>query len=89
MATVFRSAGFARETEAQIVQGMPESNGLPAFITGIETMPGPYRFAARDLRAGTERSQGRNTTHLLAEAKADGPAAAAEAETTDSATGSL
>jgi len=89
MATVFRSAGFAKETEAQLVKGMLESNRLPAFITGIETMPGPYRFPAREICVQVPENRRDEAEHLLAEAQANGPAAAAEAEAADSAAGSL
>ena len=89
MATVFRSAGFAKETEAQLVRGMLESNGLPAFITGIETMPGPYRLAAREICVQVPEDRRNEAVHLIAEAQANGPAAAAEAEAADSAGGSL
>ena len=80
MATVFRSAGFAKETEAQLVRGMLESNGLPAFITGIETMPGPYRFAAREICVQVPEDRKDEAKQLIAEAQAAGPAAAEAAQ---------
>ena len=76
MATVFRSAGFAKETEAQFVLGMLESNGVPAFLTGIETMPGPYRFPAREICVQVPEDRKDEAQRLIADARAAGPAAA-------------
>src|ERR1700733_14186486 len=80
MATVFRSAGFAKETEALLVRGMLESNGLPAFVTGIETMPGPYRFPLGEICGQVPEYRKDEAERLIAEARANGPAAAEEAE---------
>ena len=75
LTTVFRSAGFAKEVEARVVQGMLESNGLPAFITGTEVMPGPYRFAAREICVQVPADRGDEAAQLIAEAEASGPSA--------------
>ena len=83
MATVFRSAGFAKEVEAQLVRGMLQSNGLPAFITGIETMPGPYRFPAREICVQVPEDRKNEAEQLIAEAQAAGSAAAVEAAQND------
>jgi hypothetical protein len=80
MATVFRSGGSAKETEAQIVRGMLESNGVPAFLTGIETMPSPYRFPAREICVQVPEDREEEARRLLADAQAAGPAAAEAAE---------
>lgn len=80
MATVFRSAGFAKETEALLVRGMLESNGVPAFLTGIETMPGPYRFPAREICVQVPEDRKHEAQRLIVEARAAGPAAADEGE---------
>ena len=47
MATVFRSGGY--ETEATLVRGMLVANGIPAFVTGVEGMPSPYRMPVREI----------------------------------------
>lgn len=80
MATVFRSAGFSKETEAALVRGMLESNGLPAFVTGVEGMPGPYRLPAREICVQVPEDRKDEAERLIAEARAAGPAAAEEAE---------
>jgi hypothetical protein len=79
MATVFRSAGFAKETEALLVRGMLESNGLPAFVTGIERMPGPYRLPLGEVCVQVPEDRKDEAEHLIAEAREAGPAAAEEA----------
>lgn len=83
MATVFRSAGFAQETEALLVRGMLESNGLPAFVTGIEGMPSPYRMAAREICVQVPEDLKDEAERLIAEARATGPRAADQAESAD------
>jgi len=80
MATVFRSAGFAKETEALLIRGMLESNGLPAFVTGVEGMPGPYRLPVREVCVQVPEDRKNEAECLIAEARAAGPAAAEEAE---------
>ena len=80
MATVFRSAGFAQETEALLIRGLLESNGLPAFVTGIETMPGPYRFPLGEICVQVPDDRKDEAERLIAEARAAGPTAAEEAE---------
>jgi hypothetical protein len=79
MATVFRSAGSAKETEALLVRGMLESSGLPAFVTGIEGMPGPYRLPAREICVQVPEDRRDEAVRLIAQALAAGPAAAEEA----------
>jgi hypothetical protein len=79
LATVFRSAGSAKETEALLVRGMLESNGLPAFVTGVEGMPGPYRFPVREIRVQVPEDRKDEAVRLIAEARAAGPDAAEEA----------
>ena len=79
MATVFRSAGFAKETEAQLVRGLLVSNGLPAFITGIETMPSPYRLAAREICVQVPEDRRDEAVQLIADAQTAASVAAAEA----------
>lgn len=70
LATVFRSAGFAQETEALLVRGMLESNRLPAFVTGIESMPSPYRMAAREICVQVPEDYKDEAVRLIAEAQA-------------------
>jgi hypothetical protein len=78
MATVFRSAGY--ETEALLIRGMLESNGVPAFVTGVEGMPSPYRLPAREICVQVPLERKVDAERLIAEARAAGPAAADEAE---------
>ena len=80
LATVFRSAGFAKETEALLVRGMLESNGLPAFVTGVEGTPSPYRLPAREICVQVPEDRRDEAERLIAAARAAGPAAAEEAE---------
>ena len=76
---MFRSAGFAKETEALLIRGMLESNGLPAFVTGIETMPGPYRFPLGEICVQVPDDLKGEAERLISEARAAGPAEEAEA----------
>ena len=78
MATVFLSAGY--ETEAQLVRSLLESNGIPAFLTGVEGMPSPYRLPAREICVQVPEGRREEAERLIAEARAAGPAAAEEAE---------
>lgn len=80
LATVFRSAGFAKEMEALLIRNLLESNGVPAFVTGVEGMPGPYRLPAREVCVQVPESRKTEAEGLIAAALAAGPAAAAEAE---------
>jgi hypothetical protein len=80
MATVFRSAGFAQEMEAHLVRGMLESNGVPAFVTGTELMPGPYRFPFQEICVQVPEDRRDGAERLIADARAAGPAAAEAAE---------
>ena len=68
LATVFQSAGY--ETEALVVKGMLESSGIPAFITGIEGMPGPYRYPAREICVQVPEDCKEEAESLIAEARA-------------------
>ena len=77
MATVFRSAGY--ETEAQLVRAMLESNGLPAFITGVEGMPSWYRMPKREICVQVPEDRRDEAGRLISEARAAGPAAAEQA----------
>jgi hypothetical protein len=74
MATVFRSGGY--ETEALLVRNMLESNGIPAFVTGVEGMPSPYRMPAREICVQVPEGRREEAERMLAEARAAGPAAA-------------
>lgn len=74
LATVFRSAGY--ETEALLVRNMLDSNGIPAFVTGVEGMPSPYRLPAREICVQVPEDRREEAQRLIAEARATGPDAA-------------
>jgi hypothetical protein len=74
LATVFRTGGY--ETEAQLVRNMLESNGIPAFVTGVEGMPSPYRLPAREICVQVPEDRREEAQRLIAEARVDGPTAA-------------
>jgi len=74
MATVFRSGGY--ETEATLVRGMLVANGIPAFVTGVEGMPSPYRMPVREICVQVPEDRREEAQRLIAEARVDGPAAA-------------
>ncbi len=79
LATVFRSAGSGKETEAQLLRGMLEANGVPAFVTGFETMPSPYRYPLGEVCVQVPENLRLQAESLIAEAQAAGPAAAEDA----------
>jgi hypothetical protein len=74
LATVFRTGGY--ETEATLVRGMLIANGIPAFVTGVEGMPSPYRMPAREICVQVPEDRAEDALLLIAEAQAAGPAAA-------------
>jgi hypothetical protein len=74
MVTIFRSAGAEAELEALEIQALLESNDIDTVLIGdsrFPNFPEEIRVAKEDL----ERAQA-----LIAEAQANGPQAAEEAE---------
>jgi hypothetical protein len=74
MATLFSSQGVDAEMEADVIHGILESNGVPSMVvraTGLS----PLGFEVQVPRIRFEEAE-----RLIAEAKAAGPEAAAEAE---------
>ncbi|MDQ2949988.1 MAG: DUF2007 domain-containing protein [Acidobacteriota bacterium] len=73
--TVYHSEGAAMgEVEAMGLKNVLESNGIAAVIVGDSVLPN-FPFEVRVAREQVERAKA-----LMAEARRDGPAAAAEAE---------
>jgi hypothetical protein len=74
MSTLFSSQGVDGEMEADVIHGILESNGVPSFVvraTGLS----PLGFEVQVPRIRFEEAE-----RLIAEARAAGPDAAAEAE---------
>jgi hypothetical protein len=74
MVTLFSSSNHDAEMEAMQINGMLQSNGIQSVVVGTSTLP-VLEFEVQVPRENLEEAQ-----RLLAEAQADGPAAAAEAE---------
>ena len=73
MVTIAEVQGLTGEMEAMGIQSILDANGISAVLVGSSTLPN-LSFAVQVLRADLERAQA-----ALAEARAAGPAAAAEA----------
>jgi hypothetical protein len=74
LVTIFKSSEVNAQMEAQIIRGVLEAGGVPAFIGGDPRLP-YFPFMVRvpkDRREDAER--------LIAESQAAGPQAADEAE---------
>jgi hypothetical protein len=74
MVTLFSSSNHDAEMEAMQIHGMLESNGIPSMVVGTSTLP-VLAFEVQVPKEDLEEAE-----RVLAEAKAAGPAAAAEAE---------
>ena|ERR1700692_3291292 len=75
MVTVFSSSNHDAEMEATNVQSMLQSNGIDAMLQGPHMIPSLEEFQVL-----VPRNQADEATRLIAEARAAGPSAAAEAE---------
>ena len=75
MATVFQSSDHTAEFEAETIMGMLQSNGVEAFIKGLDVLPG-----AHEVEVMVPEAQQASAERLIAEAREAGPAAAEEAE---------
>jgi hypothetical protein len=74
MVTVFRSAGSGTESEAMVVQGLLESNGVEALLMADS------RFPNLSEHVRVPRNQVTDAKRLIANALAAGSAGAEEAE---------
>ncbi|HLK69901.1 MAG TPA: DUF2007 domain-containing protein [Bryobacteraceae bacterium] len=74
MATLYSSQGVDAEMEADVIHGILESNGIPSFVVRATGVP-VLGFEVQVPRARFEEAE-----QLIAEARAAGPEAAAEAE---------
>jgi hypothetical protein len=75
MATVFRSSDHTAEMVAEMIVGILQSNGVEAFVKGLDVLPG-----AHEIEVMVPEEQQARAEQLIAEAQKDGPAAAEEAE---------
>jgi hypothetical protein len=80
MATVFRSASFTGEIEAETIRGMLDTNGIKAFVTAMDVLPEAYALPAKEVLVLVFPEQKELAERLIAEALAAGPSAAEEAE---------
>jgi hypothetical protein len=74
MVAVFSSLNHDAEMETMAVQGVLEANGIPAFVVGPHILPN-LEFQVQVPAHLADEAQ-----RLIAEARAAGPEAAAEAE---------
>ena len=74
MATLFRSASIDAENEATTIQGMLVSNDVPAIVVGTASIP------SLEFQVQVPHNRLADAERILAEARAAGPEAAAEAE---------
>jgi hypothetical protein len=71
---VFSSSNHNAEMEATNIRGLLESNGIEAIVVGPSVIP------SLEFQVRVSRSQAEEARRLIAEARAAGPEAAAEAE---------
>jgi hypothetical protein len=74
MVTLFSSSNHDAEMEAMAIHGILQSNNIPSILVGTSTIP-VFEFQVQVPKEDLEAA-GR----VLADARAAGPAAAAEAE---------
>jgi Putative prokaryotic signal transducing protein len=71
---VFSSSNHNAEMEATNIHGLLESNGIEAIVVGPSVIP------SLEFQVRVQRSEAEEARRLIAEARAAGPEAAAEAE---------
>ncbi|MBM3774866.1 MAG: DUF2007 domain-containing protein [Acidobacteria bacterium] len=71
---VFASSAHDGEMEALALRGLLEANGIPAILAGPSMIP------SLEFQVQVPRSRLEEAERIIAEARAAGPAAAAEAE---------
>jgi hypothetical protein len=74
MVPLFRSSNHDAEMEATAIRGVMEASGIPAVVMGASTLP------VLEFEVQVPRDQLEEAQRILADARAAGPAAAAEAE---------
>jgi len=74
MVALFSSTNFDAEMEAMAVHGILQASGIPSILVGTSTLP-VLEFQVQVPQEDLEEAE-----RVLAEARAAGPAAAAEAE---------
>jgi uridine phosphorylase len=74
MVTVFSSSNHDGEMEATAVMGMLQSNGIEAIMVGPSVIP------SLEFQVQVQRVHADEAARRIAEARAAGPSAAAEAE---------
>ena len=72
--TLFSSSNHDGEMEATNIRGMLESNGIDAVVVGPSVIP------SLEFQVQVARSEAEEARRFIAEARAAGPEAAAEAE---------
>jgi hypothetical protein len=72
--TVFSSSNHDGEMEATNIRGLLESNGIDAVVVGPSVIP------SLEFQVQVARSEAEDARRFIAEARAAGPEAAAEAE---------
>ena len=74
LVALFASSNHDAEMEANAIHGLMEASGIPSIVVGAPQIPS-LEFQVQVPRARLEEAE-----RVLAEARAAGPAAAAEAE---------
>jgi hypothetical protein len=74
LVALFASANHDAEMEANAIHGVMEASGIPSIVVGTAQIP-VFEFQVQVPRSRLEEAE-----RVLAEARAAGPAAAAEAE---------
>lgn len=63
-----------------MIRGMLETNGVQAFVTGIDVLPGAYAIPGKEVLVQVAVEQKDEAERLIRAAQEAGPAAADEAE---------
>jgi hypothetical protein len=71
---LFASANHDAEMEAEAIHGLMQANGIPSIVVGAPQIP------SLDFQVQVPKARLEEAERVLAEARAAGPAAAAEAE---------
>ena len=74
LVALFASSNYDAEMEANAIHGVMEASGIPSIVVGTPQIPS-LEFQVQVPRARLEEAE-----RVLAEARAAGPTAAAEAE---------
>src|SRR3954451_21410624 len=74
MVTLWSSSTINAEVEADVIRGVLESNDIPAMVVGAS------QFANLGFEVQVPRGKLKEAEEVIAQAEADGPAAAVEGE---------